>query len=129
MGKKVTELQKKVEWLELQPSSTEINQVLRSTRSKLNSWLDKEDEMWRQRSMLNWFQARDRNTSFFYAKATSRQKNNLITGMLDEEDVWQEEKMKVEEIVVGYYQNLFQTNNPTEFTKLLTAVQRKVTPP
>ena len=129
MGKKVTELQKKVEWLELQPSSTEINQVLRSTRSKLNSWLDKEDEMWRQRSRLNWFQARDRNTSFFHAKATSRQKNNLITGMLDEEDVWQEEKIKVEEIVVGYYQNLFQTNNPTEFTKLLIAVQRKVTLP
>ena len=49
--------------------------------------------------------------------------------MLDEEDVWQEEKMKVEEIVVGYYQNLFQTNNPTEFTKLLIAVQRKVTLP
>ncbi|XP_075659013.1 uncharacterized protein LOC142628862 [Castanea sativa] len=62
VGKKVAELQNKVEWLELQPSSTEINQALRSTRFELNSWLDKEDAMWRQRSRLNWFQARDRNT-------------------------------------------------------------------
>ena len=129
MGKKVAELQKKVEWLELQPSSIEINQVLRSTRSELNSWLDKEDTMWRQQSRLNWFQARDRNTSFFHAKDSSWQKKNLITDMLDDEDVWQEEEMKVEEIVVGYYQNLFQKNNPTEFTKLLAVVQRKVTLP
>ena len=74
VGKKVAKLQRKVEWLELQPSSIETNQVLRSTRSKLNSWLDKEDAMWRQRSRLNWFQAGDRNTSFFHAKASSRKK-------------------------------------------------------
>lgn len=53
VGKKVAELQKKVEWLELQPSSTETNKVLRSTRFELNSWLDKEDVMWWQRSRLN----------------------------------------------------------------------------
>ena len=71
MGKKVVELQKNVEWLKLQPSSTETNQVLRRTRSELNSWLDKEDAISRQWSQLNWFQARDRNTSFFHAKASS----------------------------------------------------------
>lgn len=71
MGKKVAELQKKVEWLELQPLSTETNKVLRSTRFELNSWLDKEDVMWRQRSRLNWFQAGDRNTIFFQEKASS----------------------------------------------------------
>ena len=37
VGKKVAKLQNKVEWLELQSSSTEINQVLRSTRSEMNS--------------------------------------------------------------------------------------------
>ena len=71
VGKKVVKLQKNVEWLELQPSSTKTSQVLRSTRSKLNSWLDKEDAIWRQWSRLNWVQARDRNTSFFHAKASS----------------------------------------------------------
>ena len=70
VSKKVVKLQKNVEWLELQPSSTETNQVLRSTWSELNSWLDKEDAIWRQWSRLNWSQARDRNTSFFHAKAS-----------------------------------------------------------
>ena len=48
VGRKVAELQRKVEWLELQPSSTVTNQALRSTWSELNSWLDKEGAMWRQ---------------------------------------------------------------------------------
>ena len=103
MGKKEAELQRKVEWLELQPSSIVTNQALRITRSELNSWLDKEDVMWRQRSRLNWFQVGDRNTSFFHAKASAIQKKNLITGLLNDEDVWQDEEGKVEEIVVGYY--------------------------
>ena len=84
--------------------------------------------MWRQWSWLNWFQAGDRNISFFHAKAFDRQKKNLITGLLDDEDVWQEEEDKVEEIVVGYYRTLFRTNNLTNFTELLAAIQRKVTP-
>ena len=42
--------------------------------------------------------------------------------------MWQEEEGKVEEIVVGYYRTLFWTNNPTDFTKLFAAIQRKVTP-
>lgn len=83
--------------------------------------------MWRKQSRLNWFQAGDRNTSFFHVKASSRQKKNLITGIFDDEAVWQEEEMKVEEIAVGHYQNLFQSNNPTEFMELLDAVQGKVT--
>ena len=42
--------------------------------------------------------------------------------------MWQEEEDKVEEIVVGYYRTLFRTNNLTNFTELLAAIQRKVTP-
>ena len=42
--------------------------------------------------------------------------------------MWQEEEGKVEEIVVGYYRTLFWTNNPTDFTELFAAIQRKVTP-
>ena len=41
--------------------------------------------------------------------------------------MWQEEEGKLEEIVVGYYRTLFQTNNPMNFIELLAAIQRKVT--
>ena len=67
VAKKVSELQKRLEWLELQPSSPNINRELLSTHVELNCWLDKDDDMWRQRSRLNWFQLGNRNTSFFHA--------------------------------------------------------------
>ena len=118
---------KRLEWIELQPSSPEINNELMHTRAKLNCWLDKEDDMWQQQSRLNWFQSGDRNTSFFHAKASARQKKNFIEGILDANEVWQEDDQKVEEVVVGYYKDLFTTSQPTEFSELLQAIQPKVT--
>ena len=47
------ELQTKLEWLEVQPGSKEIMEELRHTRIELNYWLDREDDMWRQRSRIN----------------------------------------------------------------------------
>ena len=53
LGKTVAELQKKLEWLELQPSSPDMIRSLRNTRIELNCWMDKEDDMWRQRSRIS----------------------------------------------------------------------------
>lgn len=47
--------------------------------------------MWLQRSRIDWFQSGDRNTRYFHAKALTHLKKNLIEGLLDSNDVWQEE--------------------------------------
>ena len=83
--------------------------------------------MWRQRARLNWFQGGDRNTSFFHAKASLRQRKNLIEGLMDANGVRQEDKCKIEEIVVEYYNNLFTSSSPSDFSELLQAIQPKVT--
>lgn len=70
VGGKVLELQTKLEWLELQLATPDHIQAMKNIRINLNCWLEKEDEMWHQRLRLNWFQACDKNTSFFHAKAS-----------------------------------------------------------
>ena len=50
VGRSIAKLQSKLEWLELQPSTLELIEAMKHTRVELNCWLDKEDEMWRQRS-------------------------------------------------------------------------------
>ena len=55
-------------------------EALRHTQIELNYWLDREDDMWRQRSRINWFQNGDRNTSFFHAKASAGQRKNFMNG-------------------------------------------------
>ncbi|XP_050290016.1 uncharacterized protein LOC126728194 [Quercus robur] len=127
VGRKNFELQQKLEWLELQPSSSGMIGELRATRANLNSWLEKEDEMWRQRSRLNWFQGGDRNTSFFHAKASTRHQKNYIDGIVDEQGRWQEDELKIEEVAVAYFEKLFTSNKPDEFSEILHAVQPKVT--
>lgn len=64
--------------------SPDMTMAMRSTRADLNCWLKKEDEMWRQRSRLNWFQEGDRNISFFHAKALARYQKNYIEGLVDD---------------------------------------------
>ena len=50
----IVELQEKLEWFERQPYSLESSNLMKTTQIDLNSWLEKEDEMWRQRSRINW---------------------------------------------------------------------------
>ena len=60
--------------------------------------------------------------SFFHAKSSTRQKKNFIEGILDENEVWQEDDQKVEEVVVAYYKDLFTTSQPTQFSELLLTI-------
>ena len=53
VGNIVAELQKKLEWLKLQLSTPDMIRSLRNTRIELNCWMDKEDDMWRQRSRIS----------------------------------------------------------------------------
>lgn len=126
VGRKISNLQSRLEGLELLPASIEQIRELKNTRIELNCWLEKEDEIWRQRSRLNWFQNGDRNTSFFHAKASAHQKKNYMEGLMDANDVQWEDDTRMEEIVVDYYNNLFSSSNPEDFTELLNAVQPKV---
>ena len=47
VGRIIRELQTKLEWLEMQPTSTEVVEALTHTQIELNCWLDREDDMWR----------------------------------------------------------------------------------
>lgn len=75
--------------------------------------------MWHQRFKLNWIQFEDRNTGFFHAKGSASQKKNFIEGILDAKEVWQEDDEKVVDVLVAYYEELFTSCQPTDFSDLL----------
>ena len=82
--------------------------------------------MWKQRSRVDWFREGDQNTSFFHAKASFSFQKNLIEGILDLNDVWQEEEAEIEKVFMEYYSELFSSANPTDFDEILKAIQPKV---
>ena len=57
--------------------------TLRQARQSLNSWLDIEEVMWKQRSRNNYLKEGDHNTSFFHTKASNRKQQNWIQGLED----------------------------------------------
>ena len=60
-------------------------------RKELNEIYIREEIMWNQRSRVLWLQHGDRNTKFFHASASQRQRKNKIGGLMDEGGIWQEE--------------------------------------
>lgn len=126
VGRKIAELQKKLQILELQ-SGSNINGEVDEVHRALNSWLDTEVVMWNQRSRNMWLVGGDRNTSFFHAKASNRYQRNLIQGMCDANGIWQEDDRKVESIVVNYFSSIFKTNGPADASIVVDAVHPVVT--
>ena len=122
VGKKVAELQKKLEWLELQPLTPDMILSLKNARIELNCWIDKEDDISRQRSRISWLQSGDRNTRFFHKKASTRYKKNFIDGLLDEDGRWLDGDEHVEELLLQYYERLFTSSGPTNFKEIFEAV-------
>ena len=45
---------------------------------------------------------------------------------MDSNECWQEDMEKIEETIVDYYTQLFSSSNPLDFSKLINAVEPKV---
>uniref|UniRef100_A0A2N9G5C3 CCHC-type domain-containing protein n=1 Tax=Fagus sylvatica TaxID=28930 RepID=A0A2N9G5C3_FAGSY len=105
-------------------SSSEVNVL----RREINMLVEKEETFWRQRSRVSWLKGGDRNTKFFHACASQRKKNNLITGLRDEQGVWQNESATISNIAVDYFHNLFASSNPDCIREVVDQVDAIVTP-
>ena len=126
VGNNLTRLPKHLEWLELQCVMPEVIASIRETRVELNSWRDKAEAMWNQRSRFSWIQSSYKNTGFFHSKATTQFQKNYIEGIMDLYDRWVEDPKEIKKVVPKYYSELFQSSNPTDFTEILFVVQPKV---
>jgi hypothetical protein len=60
-------------------------QQIKMLKSDLQNLLDQENLQCRQKSKQNWFKHGDRNTKYFHACATKRQKSNKIMMIVDED--------------------------------------------
>ena len=61
-------------------------------KSKLVILYDREENMWHQRSWIQWLQSRDQNTNFFHGSATQWKRKIFIKGLKDDNGVWHEDE-------------------------------------
>ena len=55
----------------------------------------------------------DKNTRFFHAQCSQRQQKNFIQGLRDDLGVWHSDMVKVSEMAVSYFQNIFTSSSPS----------------
>lgn len=53
-------------------------------KKELHALYDKEENMWHQRSCIQWLKDGDQNTRSFHGFATQRKRQNFITGLRDD---------------------------------------------
>ena len=129
VGKKLAMLQARLEGWEGMGGASVTLKEIECTRTEINTLLDSEEIMWRQRSRISWLKHGDKNTSFFHTKASSRYNRNTIQGVMDNSGIWQSEDEGIENSFVDYFGSLFTTSNPMVSEELIQAIQGKVTEP
>lgn len=58
------------------------------TEREINSLLEWDELMWRQRSRQIWLKNGYRNSRFFQTKANGRRRSNHIPGLMDDNQTW-----------------------------------------
>lgn len=127
--KKIEEILKNLQKLNLGPQTVESTAEAAGLRAELERVYSDEAIFWKQRSKTLWAREGDRNTSYFHSVATKRKENNSIKGLYNSFGVWCGEDQEIEGIIHQYFGNLFQTTSPSDaiIEEVVKHVSTKVT--
>ena len=116
----------RLQHLEAQDSLHEEAKDIQRVKKKINESLIREEIIWNKRSRALWIKWGDRNTRFFHAMANQRRRKNSIVGLQDLKGVWNEDKERVEGIIMDYFTSIYRSNQPTSFEASISAISNKV---
>ncbi|KAG7543067.1 Reverse transcriptase domain [Arabidopsis thaliana x Arabidopsis arenosa] len=86
-----------------------------------------EDTFWKQKSRALWYKEGDLNTKYFHATTKQRRARNRIIGLLDENGCWIDKDSGIESLAVNYFQTLFTTSNPIDFSSVIRDIPETIT--
>jgi hypothetical protein len=121
-------LEKKKKLAAIQQEENPINiQVEKELKEELYEMLEQEELKWRQRAKENWLRDGDRNTKYFHACASQRQRRNRVECIVDRLGQTCDTTAEVERAFVDYYQDLFTPSMPQDIAACTDAVESRLT--
>lgn len=127
VNKQLKEKHDKLQYLESFDTLHEFAEDIHLLQKEINDLLDKENDMWWQRSCSLQMQQGDSNTKFLHSTTSQRQRKNAIQGLLDDQGVWQSTEEGIERTILEYYTSIFMSDRPTQFTAVEQVLEPKVT--
>ena len=84
VNKQLQKKQEQLQHLESLNTLHDFAEDIALLHKEINELLDRENDMWWQRSRALWMQQGDRNTKFFHSTTSQRRQKNTIVGIQDE---------------------------------------------
>jgi hypothetical protein len=81
--------------------------AIKKVQNELGQMLEKEEIWWRQGAKEEWLKSGDRNTRFFHACASARQRRNYVRMIKDENGLTWDTPGEVDKAFVRYFSHLF----------------------
>lgn len=104
---KLRQLKKKLKTIRQDYNHYDSGVEIRRTERQIDNILLDEEIDWKQRSRADWLTEGDKNTKFFHAKASARKRKNRISGLEDENGIWNENVEDVERLFCEYFTIIF----------------------
>ena len=125
--KKIQEKRRSLSNLVQRDRNGSLGREINVLRKEINDLLDSEENMWQQRSRVQWLGLGDRNTKYFHSKASERRKKNTITGLMDENGNWCDSTESIAAVTVSYFEKLFSTSYPSHISEVTNTIPTRVT--
>lgn len=79
-------------------------------RNRYNELLHSHEVFWKQGAKSIWLKEWDKNTCFFHASASTQKRQNSFGKLRKKQGVWCTKSDKVDDLIVDYFQSLFQSD-------------------
>ncbi|KAL0302936.1 UNVERIFIED_CONTAM: hypothetical protein Sradi_6161700 [Sesamum radiatum] len=101
---------------------------LQQVRQQLEELHARETLKWQQHSKNHWLRDGDDNTRFFHAQASTRKRQNLISGLRDDKGNWRDKEEDIQHLLSQYFWHIFTTSCPSEsnMNEVLSTIQPRV---
>lgn len=101
---------------------------IQSLQQEANGLIEQEEMHWRQWAKEHWLKNGDRNSKFFHASVTQRRRANKISCIEDEAGASCSTSKEIARAFTRYFQNLFNTSQPSGVQDYVADLQHRVTP-
>ncbi|XP_060177955.1 uncharacterized protein LOC132607892 [Lycium barbarum] len=100
--------------------STQNRAMLHKVQAELNRYLHLEEEYWKQKAGLKWFEEGERSTKFFHSYVNGRRKKLRLTSIQNENCDWLTSKQDIVDEAVRFYSRQFSADKiPEDFDPLM----------
>ncbi|XP_039055511.1 uncharacterized protein LOC120198223 [Hibiscus syriacus] len=84
-------------------------------RSELDTVLDQEESLWRQKARTKWILEGDRNTAFYHASTITKRRANKIETLKREDGSWSTDQEELREMAIQFYTKLFSSSGDPKY--------------